>query len=91
MCPTSFPPDSDIVYDTRDPDLVEVTLDDGSCLCSEIGLSIGSPTRPMSEQARRAKFDQCLEPYKTAAQRDDLWLLLSRVEHQDDLVARLEL
>jgi hypothetical protein len=45
----------------------------------------------MSGPARRAKFDQCLEPYKTAAQRDDLWVLLNHAEHQDNLVARLEL
>jgi hypothetical protein len=81
----------DVVYDPADPDVVEVVLADGTVLRSEISLPSGSVQKPMSGPARRAKFDQCLEPYKTAAQRDDLWLLLSRAEHQDNLLARLGL
>ncbi len=79
------PPDSDIVYDRHDPDVVEVTLDDGSCLRSEIGLPTGSPARPMSEAARRAKFDHCLVQHKDEDARDSLWDLLSRLEQCEDL------
>jgi 2-methylcitrate dehydratase PrpD len=86
-----IPRDVDIVYDPADPDVVEVVLADGTLLRSEIGLPSGAVDKPMSGPARRAKFDQCLEPYKTAAQRDDLWVLLNHAEHQDNLVARLEL
>jgi 2-methylcitrate dehydratase PrpD len=85
------PRDVDVVYDPADPDVVEVFLADGNLLRSEIGLPTGAVDKPMSGSARRAKFDQCLEPYKTAAQRDDLWVFLSCVEQQDDLVARLGL
>ncbi len=85
------PRDTDIVYDPLDPDFVEVMLADGSRLRSEIGLPTGSPKKPMEEAACRAKFDQCLEPLKTVAQRDDLWALLNCLEQQDDLAVRLEL
>ena len=79
------PPDSDIVYDRRDPDVIEVTLDDGSCLRSEIGLPTGSPARPMSVAERRAKFDHCLVQHKDEDARDSLWDLLSRLEQCEDL------
>jgi 2-methylcitrate dehydratase PrpD len=85
------PRDSDIVYDPLDPDFVEMTLADGSCLRSEIGLPTGAPSKPMDEAARRAKFDQCLEPFKTVAQRDDLWALLNCLEQQDNLAVGLGL
>lgn len=81
----------DIVLDPLDPDIVEVTLADGSCLSSEIGLPTGAPEKPMDEAARHARFDQCLEAFKTAGQRDDLWALLNCLEQQDNLAARLEL
>jgi len=85
------PRDADVIYDPLDPDSVEVTLADGRILRSEIGLPTGAPAKPMNEAARRAKFDQCLDPYKTAAQRDDLWALLGSVEQLDDLNSHLEL
>ena len=80
-----------IVYDPLDPDFVEVTFADGSHLRSEIGLPTGSPSKPMGAAARRAKFDECLEPLKTVAHRDDLWALLNCLEQQDNLAAGLEL
>jgi 2-methylcitrate dehydratase PrpD len=79
------PRDSDIVYDPLDPDFVEVMLVDGRCLRSEIGLPTGAPAKPMDEAARRAKFDQCLEPFKTDAQRDEFWALLNSLEQQEKL------
>ncbi len=82
---TRVPPDSDIVYDKRDPDVVEVTLDDGRCLRSEVGLPTGSLAKPMSEAARRAKFDHCLVGYKEVDARDSLWDLLCRLEQCEDL------
>jgi len=85
------PRDADVIYDPLDPDSVEVTLADGRILRSEIGLPTGAPAKPMNAAARRAKFDQCLDPYKTAAQRDDLWALLGSVEQLDDLNSCLEL
>jgi len=85
------PRDADVVYDPLDPDSVEVTLVDGRILRSEIGLPTGAPAKPMNETARRAKFDLCLDPYKTAAQRDGLWALLGSVEQLDDLNSLLEL
>ena len=45
----------------------------------------------MSPAARRSKFDQCLEPFKTIAQRDELWALLNRLEQQDNLAVGLGL
>jgi hypothetical protein len=68
-----------------------VTFADGSHLRSEIGLPTGSPAKPMGEAARRAKFDQCLEPFKTVAQRDEFWSLLNCLEQQDNLTVGLGL
>jgi len=54
-------------------------------------LPTAAVAKPMDDAARRSKFDQCIEPFKSAAQRDDLWALLSCVEQQGNLAVRLEL
>ena len=84
------PRDGDIVYDALDPDVVEVFLDDGTVLRSEIGLPTGAPGKPMSEAARRAKFDECLEDHIGGATRDELWALLSSIEAAENLDLLLE-
>ncbi|MCP4874875.1 MAG: MmgE/PrpD family protein [Gammaproteobacteria bacterium] len=79
------PRDANIVYDPLDPDIVEVTLEDGSKLRAEAALLTGSPARPMSGEAFRAKFDECLEPHAGRVARDQLWDMLRHIEQLDDL------
>jgi len=78
------PRDSDIVYDVLDPDVVEVALDDGTLLRSEVCLPTGAPNKPMSEAVRRAKFDDCLIQHKGESARDELWNVLDSIESLDE-------
>ncbi len=80
------PRNPDAVYDPLDADSVELTLRDGSKLRSEVGQLTGSPAKPMTAAARRAKFDDCLEYSNCAINRDHLWQLLSRFDQLDDLL-----
>ena len=77
---TRTPRDRDIVYDPLDPDFVEIDLANGRQLRAEVGLPTGMPARPMSDASRRAKFDACLAPLRTAEARDSLWTFLSTIE-----------
>lgn len=85
------PGNVDIVYDPLDPDSVEVTLQDGRCLRSETKLPTGMPGKPMSDAARRAKFDACVAPCRNASERAGLWQRLCDIEAIDDIGRDLEL
>ncbi len=74
------PLDEDIVYDPRDPDSVELTLSNGQTLRCDIELPTGAPAKPMSEAARRAKFDTCLQSLRDTTARDALWTRLNALE-----------
>jgi 2-methylcitrate dehydratase PrpD len=85
------PRDTDIVYDPLDPDSVEVTLQDGRCLRSEMQLPTGMPAKPMSDVLRRTKFDACLASCMDASARAGLWERLGEVESIDEIGRDLEL
>lgn len=85
------PRDADIVYDPLDPDSVEITLQDGSCLRSEMQLPTGMPAKTMSAAARRAKFEACLASSLDASARSRLWQGLCEIEGSDDIGRDLDL
>ena len=83
------PRNMNIVYDPLDPDVVEVVLANDTRLRSEIGLPTGAPDNPMSESARRSKFDNCLRSHRDEAGRDELWARLASIDKADNLDALL--
>ena len=79
------PRDRDIVYDPQDPDRVEIGFIDGRVRQSEISLPTGTPARPLSEAARRAKFDTCVAPLLSNAGCESLWTRLNSIDGCDNL------
>ena len=79
------PRDADIVYDPLDPDSAEVTLDDESTLRSKVGSITGSPGKPMTAAACRAKYDECLATHKSAAAASEFRNLLEQVDDLGDI------
>ncbi len=81
------PMDLDLPYNPADPDVVEITLTDGTVLRSEVALPTGIAAKPMSDVARRVKFNQCvrLDPDR----RGKLWDSLLSVEFCEDMGAVL--
>lgn len=79
------PRDRGIYYDALDPDVIEVTLDDGSLHRSECAVPYGDATRPLQQADIRRKFDDCLADHRGPAERDRLWSLLSDFDSLPDL------
>ncbi len=78
------PRNPDITLDPKDPDFVEVQLNDGNTYRSDIPSPVGSPANPMSETRLRAKFDACLESHGDLVDCNDIWTLLSQIDQLED-------
>jgi len=63
---------------------VELDLADGTTLALDIDDVTGSPARPLSPAAARAKFDSCCRSASTAAA---LWSAALALETLDDVAA----
>ena len=83
------PNNRNLTYEATDPDVVEVTLRNGTKLRSAVGTPTGAPNRPMSDAARRAKFDECVQEQLDLDASEALWSLLSRIETEPSASAVL--
>ena len=79
------PKDADIVYDSSDPDIVEVRLKQGKSLVCEVGHPTASPGNQISPERLRAKFDECLIKGISGIAPTRLWNLLLKIDEVRDM------
>ena len=87
---TRTPRDPALFYDPNDPDTVSVTLNDGRQLTSVARHITGSIHQPLSVNALRKKFSDCLRQWDGHGEHDSLWSMLLAVEELQNLGPLLE-